>query len=614
MKRLLMFCAVVAFFFNTNAQIRYEDLEKYSKTISEIQFRSQPFYTSADKVTFPEENFKVFFSTKLASLGYYSEDKQGEDLCIQEGIDLTKAKGIFFQKDQDGAEYISIILNTPGIMKVIKNESQRSVKSSNLFFFFKKGSESDKKLLFDNLSQLILLFKNNEAPAMKEKQESELRDWKAVQKQNNYKGYDAFVKKYPGSIFSMEASSRMEEMSPVKDFINAYKAGYNRTKQYQALWGHWKPGESILKYDGVSKNIRDDFKTENFRFAEPMSKKSYFNTNIEFSFNADIFFPYSNYASAKRDIIQFAKRNGLFPRDIGVNGKKEIVYLRYNAGLESSFLSDFATYLGYSYDEVKYKYSNSKEYFWYFDDCTIEYQVINGQYETTQDLKLYYHDKGTMVPNGNFTFQKEGATFEITPAIWKKYYPANQPVDKPKTEKPNTVTQNNSSNNQPESNAFERFSYFKEFELGITLSEAKKRQPEFFSKTKAAGSKLGESIISLSPEVMASSKDRVLGVYVKNDRLYGYYGLIFSGVDDANFSTSTAKINNLAQQLNAIWGFSYTETRSTAQVTRRSTQNVITKTWEKNGRTFIIEQMNGVEKGVAFSTVFIYLADSKRAL
>lgn len=205
-----------AFLLSTvSSQVRYEDLDRLSKQISEIQYRSQPFQTLGMYLSFPEESCKVFFSSKLASFAYYGEDNRGEQLIVQDEIDLSKTKSIFFQKEQDGSEFIVILLNSPGNMKVIKDDKQTDMRSSALYFFYQRGNEADKKSLFDNLTELVSILRTNADQKNRTSLEKEQNDWQKAVSINTAQSYTEFSDRYSKSIFFTEAQARAKAKDPI---------------------------------------------------------------------------------------------------------------------------------------------------------------------------------------------------------------------------------------------------------------------------------------------------------------------------------------------------------------------------------------------------------------
>jgi hypothetical protein len=161
---------------------------------------------------------------------------------------------------------------------------------------------------------------------------------------------------------------------------------------------------------------------------------------------------------------------------------------------------------------------------------------------------------------------------------------------------------------------FEDFNYFKEYELGITVSEAKSRYPGFFKNTTNVPSEYGESLMSFSIEGFADfSKELIMGLYIKNNKLIGYYGRIHFGADDSQHSKSREKINALIQILNASCNCTYAETKTKGKINKTDVET-ISKIWEQDKKIIRIDQQIGSIKGEYFSYVFLYIIDPKLAL
>lgn len=417
MKRTLTVIVSTIFLFTSlTAQLRYEDLDTYSKSISEIQYRNQPIIFNNLERNFPLDNFKVFYSTKLASLAYFVGKNQ--ELVLTETIDLTKVKSIYFLSN-DGKEEVVIVELSEPVEVTVVGEQTKTHQAKNLPFFYPPNNYAEKKLLYETLSELILLFKKESEPASAAKFDKEYKAWKAAEQKNSLEGYNDFIKKNPGSIFITEATNRKKPYAAqaYRSFFDSYKAGYNRPKKYLELWGNWKPGVSITAYDGKEKDIKDAYKTEGFTLLEGWGKAIYYHTGIKFAIYLNWLDPYNNFASTNRNALKFGK-NEFFPRGIAINPAYQVVGVSYRTHAD---ISQITEYLGCSYDRTENRYSNSSEYIWYFNDCTIEYEIINGTYETTKSLRMIHHDKSRMSPAGTFTFQRNGETYEVTTELWNKY-------------------------------------------------------------------------------------------------------------------------------------------------------------------------------------------------
>lgn len=96
MKRV--FIIILVFFISVNAlaqNIAYEMLDSFSNRISELQTQANGFsYMDGNdkyELSFPEENFKVWVSTRMATNAVYKKKENKEVLELTENIDLTKS-------------------------------------------------------------------------------------------------------------------------------------------------------------------------------------------------------------------------------------------------------------------------------------------------------------------------------------------------------------------------------------------------------------------------------------------------------------------------------------------------------------------------------------------
>lgn len=211
------FYILISFLVHTthmHSQIRYEDLDKISKNISEIQLRSKITAWELSTTSFAEENFKVFFYSKQASYVYFVKDELDEEIIeFNDKIDFSKAIGISYPLPVEMAHYIDVIFPAKTIRTTsIKNGKViRQSLGDVIRFFHYYYSEEDRARLFYNLSELILLLKVYKGIMTEDKAYSMLKSWKYTVLENTIKGYNTFLKKYPQGIFSETAKDRAKK-------------------------------------------------------------------------------------------------------------------------------------------------------------------------------------------------------------------------------------------------------------------------------------------------------------------------------------------------------------------------------------------------------------------
>lgn len=158
---------------------------------------------------------------------------------------------------------------------------------------------------------------------------------------------------------------------------------------------------------------------------------------------------------------------------------------------------------------------------------------------------------------------------------------------------------------------FSDFVYFNEYELGITLSEAKAKFRDFFKKTQKVPTDYGEAVATSNLDfLMDLDNESMMGFYIQDERLYGYYGRIFVGADNSSFSKSKNKTSAIVQRLDSFFGFKGVEIKES--ISSKNTSGIkTTYTWERNGKMLKLEERCETLKGVSYGGIWIYSQDKK---
>lgn len=227
MRIYILVTSLLLLHFVGRSQLSYEDLEKYSKSISEIQVRSGSNYNANRKITYPKENFKIYFSTGLATFAQFSGENGSDTLMICENLDFSQAEVVFFNSKYPGI--LTVVFNNPKHIsaKFIKDEKEiYSRNYDGMNFTYDKSSESDKLTLFKDLTELILLLKINKGILSKDNAEIERNAWKLAVESNSMAGYKEFSKKFHSSVFKEEAIRRRFFLDPAKEIKNINKGEF----------------------------------------------------------------------------------------------------------------------------------------------------------------------------------------------------------------------------------------------------------------------------------------------------------------------------------------------------------------------------------------------------
>ncbi|HEX8331623.1 MAG TPA: SUMF1/EgtB/PvdO family nonheme iron enzyme [Segetibacter sp.] len=144
-----------------------EQLQTFSKHISEIQASANGKFALDSReskiymLSFPPENFNIFFSTSLATHAVYKE-LGTEKLIINESIDFSKCTGITTFENSKGNAGVVVLTFPTGTVKtkIIQNAALLNSMSSNkVEFYYNKENEDDKERLVNLLTELTQMFK-----------------------------------------------------------------------------------------------------------------------------------------------------------------------------------------------------------------------------------------------------------------------------------------------------------------------------------------------------------------------------------------------------------------------------------------------------------------------
>jgi hypothetical protein len=414
------------------SQMRYEDLDKYSKSINEIQNRAQPVITGGHTITFPEENFIYLLTSKRFSQANFIERDNSETLFATE-IDFVIASEIYYNRDGSGPEFINVTFEENNLLEIRQDGKDSHAPSNVLHFYFNNRNRDDRAQLFNDLAELIFLSKVNANPANKSKLNSELSSWKKAAQSNDFVKYTEFIKSYPNSIFLREANNRVENIgsnsTAITDYFKTYFAGNGRGKKYKELWGNWELGTKISNHSGKSKDISQQYLDENTYKVNKPNKHTYH--------YADAFFEYYSHDLLVRDDQKYSKRNSieinrktdLTPLAVGINKNGEVIYLAYRVKSKNDLpWHDIADYLGVQADK-KTSSGNNEFHAWYFDDCTVVYVAVDfdpftmigrAKGDMKDAVTIHFHNKNKAIPSSTFKLNSGGKVYQISPEFWEK--------------------------------------------------------------------------------------------------------------------------------------------------------------------------------------------------
>lgn len=155
MKKFLLFTILLfglPFLSNAQKKLPYEKLDSISSGINKIQLQANDLNYNDGKedyiLSFPENNFKILFSSGKAQSVVYKKLGDTENMYITENIDLVKADK-FYKVRSPGAVGVYQIYFPSGVQtQIYTNEKYTgTITEKYLNFYYDKKGDSDKKLM-----------------------------------------------------------------------------------------------------------------------------------------------------------------------------------------------------------------------------------------------------------------------------------------------------------------------------------------------------------------------------------------------------------------------------------------------------------------------------------
>lgn len=206
---------------SAKAQIRYETLDSLSSSISEMEKQVEGKEYKEDdgevyRLSFPWENFKVYFYNKLATKAEYQETNGTETLLLTEDIDFSKATGLTVSKDYNKVAYIKVDFPSGHIKtQVFENGNLvGTVNRTSLEFYSQYGAvDKNRKFYFDKmydeLYALCTKLKIDKSLMTESDVRNESADWIKMTAEN-------FIKKHPKSLLAAQAHQNIKDQEEEK--------------------------------------------------------------------------------------------------------------------------------------------------------------------------------------------------------------------------------------------------------------------------------------------------------------------------------------------------------------------------------------------------------------
>lgn len=144
---------LVSIIINAQKKIPYEKLDSISAVISQYQSKSENLLYNDGKDTyklsFPDNNFKIFFSTGIATKAVNKTKGDDDFLFLTENIDLTKATDIYNTLYPGSAGAYRLVFSEPVKTQIYKNGDYIETKEENYVeFYFRRGIHREEVYAF----------------------------------------------------------------------------------------------------------------------------------------------------------------------------------------------------------------------------------------------------------------------------------------------------------------------------------------------------------------------------------------------------------------------------------------------------------------------------------
>ncbi|WP_276482295.1 hypothetical protein [Paraflavitalea pollutisoli] len=214
MKRLLFLSILLANIFSAQAQkLDYETLDGSSKTITiyqrDVDGLSCIISGKKCEISFPETIFKIAFYNQLATDAFYVKTGGREILYLTDSINLAKVKGITRHELSDSIAFVTLHLKPrdSAVTRLIEHGKVIStVKRASIDLYCRNNQDIGG--LVSSLYRICFKMQIAHGLITKEEAAAQNHDWGT--------GPESFIKKYPNSIYNMEAEQIIERRAKQK--------------------------------------------------------------------------------------------------------------------------------------------------------------------------------------------------------------------------------------------------------------------------------------------------------------------------------------------------------------------------------------------------------------
>ncbi len=200
---ICLFVAVIA----NGQEVTFEKLDSVSNYISKKQFelnvKSYSENNKTTKISFSEENFTINYSDLLATASVYKMTNNIEMMELVENIDLSKVTAIkIISLNYDLQSYQLSFPNNSIELQVYEDGVLKEKRKVSEIYLYGNDSRTN---LFNEIVQICHILKKKKKVSGSEYNNPQMsKDWYGAKLANTVTVYDAFLNKYPNSLYNGE--------------------------------------------------------------------------------------------------------------------------------------------------------------------------------------------------------------------------------------------------------------------------------------------------------------------------------------------------------------------------------------------------------------------------
>ncbi|MGM5470888.1 hypothetical protein ACS386_11480 [Flavobacteriaceae bacterium LMO-SS05] len=136
--------------------------------------------------------------------------------------------------------------------------------------------------------------------------------------------------------------------------------------------------------------------------------------------------------------------------------------------------------------------------------------------------------------------------------------------------------------------AFMSYVYFPGYKVGLTIEETSKTYPNFKKYSIGYSTETNGDVMS-PRKALGPTEAGLRYFYIKNNKTYGYYGMISKGYDDASYSTGKLKKAEVLRNLTNIYSFNPIEKSYGEKAKGVWSSKETSYVWNKNNKRVLVQ-------------------------